>query len=85
MLAQVGGGDQLYSDRVWDRPSCQEYLKVCPVTERVKLPMSEKLVEEVERFYFHNYCQHFSEPIFADALATIPYVSQVPCVHSRVL
>jgi phosphodiesterase/alkaline phosphatase D-like protein len=72
---QVGGGDQIYNDPIWEG-NCPSLLKWRSQTREIMQTdaFSSIMEDEVADFYFLHYCHHFSEPIFKDALATVPYI-----------
>jgi len=47
---------------------CLKYLE-----ERAKVAFTPELLKEMEQFYFGHYAEHFLEPNFAAALASIPF------------
>lgn len=70
---QVGGGDQIYADRLFHAPSLQPWLKIDNHEVRAREPFTPGMLAEVEQFYFGSYMAHFAEPAFAAALAAIPF------------
>ncbi|KAG1654832.1 hypothetical protein FOA52_006718 [Chlamydomonas sp. UWO 241] len=68
----VGGGDQLYNDQVWELPSMLEYLSVPEKKQRRALPFTQEQSDEVSQFYMDAYAKHWAQPLFSDALASIP-------------
>ena len=70
---QIGGGGQIYSDEVFEvASSLTEWIATNKHVERIKIPFSKAMDYDVSKFYFDLYTQQFSEPIYADALASIP-------------
>eukprot|EP00882_Tetradesmus_deserticola_P007081 GHRQ01007454.1.p1 GENE.GHRQ01007454.1~~GHRQ01007454.1.p1 ORF type:complete len:673 (+),score=308.38 GHRQ01007454.1:542-2560(+) len=70
---QVGGGDQLYADRLFHLPSLQPWLKIDQHEARAREPFTPVMLQQVEQFYFGTYMAHFADPAFAAALAAIPF------------
>eukprot|EP00879_Flechtneria_rotunda_P009341 GHRR01009780.1.p1 GENE.GHRR01009780.1~~GHRR01009780.1.p1 ORF type:complete len:646 (+),score=209.66 GHRR01009780.1:188-2125(+) len=70
---QVGGGDQLYCDRVFLLPTLKPWLNIDDPHVRSKQPFTPAMLQEVEQYYFGHYAHHFSDPVFAPALANIPF------------
>lgn len=71
----VGGGDQLYADKIWHLPSLQPWLRLSGRNNREIAPWTEQMEEEAHQFYFTAYMQHFTGPIIRDAFASIPQVN----------
>eukprot|EP00955_Chlamydomonas_euryale_P013335 143755-Chlamydomonas_euryale.AAC.1 len=69
----VGGGDQLYNDDVWNLPSMVQWLSIPEKASRLNYPFTQEMADQVEWFYFTMYAKHWSQPLFADALASIPH------------
>ncbi|GLI69877.1 hypothetical protein VaNZ11_014594 [Volvox africanus] len=75
----VGGGDQLYCDDVWTLPSLAIFLKIPVKTEDDRTrknvePYDAGMRTQVDAYYFHHYCCHFSQPPIADVYALVPQV-----------
>jgi hypothetical protein len=82
-----GGGDQLYMDGIiklantsgthneglFATPLLAEWLKL-PIPERKVAPFTPQMCEQVYNFALQQYIEHFNEPEFRTALATIPSV-----------
>jgi hypothetical protein len=69
------GGDQLYNDMVFSGPVLAGFDQTQTQAEtdsKLKLPFTQEMKDEVEEFYFAQYCVHFSRDQFSDALASIP-------------
>jgi len=78
----VGGGDQLYCDRlvplclnkistftttsIMREADMQDWVKLKP-NEKKNCPMSEAMALTIDRFYFNHYCQAFRRGAFARA------------------
>ncbi|GIM06459.1 hypothetical protein Vretimale_10772 [Volvox reticuliferus] len=74
----VGGGDQIYNDAVFDGPLLKGWdhtLKQSDTSNKASIPFTDEMRQEVEEFYFSHYCVHFSQPVYAQALASIPSVN----------
>lgn len=71
---QVGGGDQLYCDQVFELPALKSWLAIDDPHVRAKEPFTPAMLREVEQYYFGHYCRHFGTPEFATALAAIPFI-----------
>ncbi|GFR48239.1 hypothetical protein Agub_g10101 [Astrephomene gubernaculifera] len=73
--ALVGGGDQLYNDSVFACPQLRGWDTAGSAAEaaaRVGLPYSGRVAAEVEESYFAHYCVHLGQPVYCEALASIP-------------
>ncbi|KAG2493054.1 hypothetical protein HYH03_008717 [Edaphochlamys debaryana] len=76
--AIVGGGDQIYNDGVFKGPNLtgwDQTLRLTDTATRALLPFHEGMRNEVEEFYFSHYCVHMAQPVYAQALASIPSVN----------
>eukprot|EP00882_Tetradesmus_deserticola_P013824 GHRQ01014681.1.p1 GENE.GHRQ01014681.1~~GHRQ01014681.1.p1 ORF type:complete len:625 (+),score=225.88 GHRQ01014681.1:542-2416(+) len=82
---QVGGGDQLYADRLFHLPSLQPWLKIDQHEARAREPFTPVMLQQVEQFYFGTYMAHFADPAFAAALAAIPFTFSWDGAWQRVL
>lgn len=68
----VGGGDQLYNDDLWRVPSLKKWCAYKDREERNKQPFSQEMINEVNDCYLALYLRHWMQPVFRDALASIP-------------
>lgn len=66
------GGDQLYADVIWEVvPEIKEWAEK-RFAERLEAKFTKEMEVNVENFYFATYCQRWSQPPIARALAQIP-------------
>ncbi|KAG2499651.1 hypothetical protein HYH03_002589 [Edaphochlamys debaryana] len=75
----VGGGDQLYNDDVWTLPSLQPFLDMRAKHQaereaRKQTPFTAAMEEQVDAYYFHHYCAHFSSEVVGDVYANVPQI-----------
>lgn len=68
------GGDQIYSDQLWDTIPELSRFNERPREERARRPASAALRRAVERFYGDLYVSRFSQAEVVEALASIPTV-----------
>lgn len=74
--ALVGGGDQLYCDRVTATAEpIQQWLDLHTVKERANATFTPAMQEALDDFYFGHYCMWFSKGLIAQAFACIPTVN----------
>ncbi|KAG2448422.1 hypothetical protein HYH02_006314 [Chlamydomonas schloesseri] len=75
----LGGGDQLYNDGLFEGPLLRGWDQAQDDAEsaaRAAQPLTDELREEMEEYYFSHYAAHFgTQPVYADALATIPSIN----------
>ncbi|KAG2424550.1 hypothetical protein HXX76_014431 [Chlamydomonas incerta] len=75
----LGGGDQLYNDGLFEGPLLKGWDQAQDDVEsaaRAAQPFTDALRGEMEEYYFSHYASHFgTQPIYSDALATIPSVN----------
>ncbi|KAJ1564302.1 hypothetical protein HK096_008683, partial [Nowakowskiella sp. JEL0078] len=76
LMLQVGGGDQVYADPVFNQPCLVEWLAIKGKENRRDAPWTPKFEEECSKFYFELYANHFMTPFMREALARIPYAFQ---------
>jgi len=88
--AQLGGGDQIYADRMWKeipyvQPSrimtdCRfliEWLAIKGKDQRQYWPWKSEHENIMKHAYFYYYTNSFAKPYLRDAMAKIPHVFQV--------
>lgn len=71
----VLGGDQLYSDGIWERcEALREWNELPDRRKDDKLPeeTADRLSEQVGQFYFDLYCQQWGREWIRDVMASIP-------------
>ncbi|KAJ3124072.1 hypothetical protein HK098_001397 [Nowakowskiella sp. JEL0407] len=76
IFLQVGGGDQVYADPIFEEPCLKEWLAISGKQQRKLAPWTPAMEENCSRFYFELYIRHFLSATMKDALAKIPYVFQ---------
>ena len=70
--ALLMGGDQIYSDSMWEVVPALKAWLARPMDKRFKAEYTNKMKEAVENFYFKTYIERWSQPEPAAALASIP-------------
>ena len=84
--AQLGGGDQIYADRMWKEiPFLIEWLAVKGKDQRQFWPFKKEHEEIMRHAYFYYYTNSFAKPYLRDALAKIPHVFQVQSSFARLI
>ncbi|PNH06294.1 hypothetical protein TSOC_007353 [Tetrabaena socialis] len=73
--ALVGGGDQLYSDDVWQVPALQEWLLLPDPAQRLATPFTAAMAQQALCYYMRHCATHFSEGPGRRAFASIPQVN----------
>ena len=66
------GGDQLYSDSMWEELEALAAWAALPTAEGVKKAPAESLKKQIAEFFRALYPRRWSQPAVARALATIP-------------
>jgi hypothetical protein len=66
------GGDQLYSDSMWEELEVLSKWAALPTAEGVKQPASETMKRQIADFFRGLYPKRWSQKAVAQALATIP-------------
>ncbi|KAK9476001.1 hypothetical protein V1514DRAFT_212778 [Lipomyces japonicus] len=76
--AMLGGGDQIYADRMWKEiPSLQTWQQTKGKQNRKDYEWSDRLERELTLAYFFYYANHFDRIGIRDCLAQIPNVFQI--------
>lgn len=75
--AVVGGGDQIYCDKLTAEPEMQEWVNCKDPKSRMKMEMTETLSACMERYFFHHYCEWFGQGAFAKTIAQIPMINML--------
>lgn len=68
------GGDQIYSDTIWEVVSSLKKWSEKNRTRRRKASFTRKMREQVESFYFNLYVDRWAQEEVAEAFASIPSV-----------
>ncbi|KAI8343960.1 hypothetical protein BC941DRAFT_341994 [Chlamydoabsidia padenii] len=74
----LGGGDQLYQDRLIKEDFMKPWRDEKDPKKRVAMTLTQSMRDGFEHFYFWNYVQNFGfegNPVVAKAFATIPSVN----------
>jgi hypothetical protein len=71
----IGGGDQIYNDRVMDTQHFGEWTRMRNPTHKHHTPFSLEMKEELESFYLNRYAMWFSQGLFGMAASQIPMVN----------
>ena len=66
------GGDQIYSDQVWETVQPLRDWLHKPLKKRVQAPFTADMEQQVAQFYFDLYCQMWSQKHPAAILSQIP-------------
>lgn len=67
-----GGGDQIYSDRIYVDGPLQAWAKDLKPSRRAKTPLTPELSRELDEWYFKNYVSWYTSSPFCEASASIP-------------
>lgn len=73
----VGGGDQIYCDRLTNEPEMQGWLNTKTADGRIKFLLTDEIRLGIDRFYFNHYCNHFRRGAFARANRSIPMLNML--------
>ncbi|MDO9238151.1 MAG: alkaline phosphatase D family protein [Aquabacterium sp.] len=70
------GGDQVYSDALWQDPACPDIVAWSQLTrdQRRKVPWTAALQKQVTNFFENLYLSKWSQPEVAQVLASLPTV-----------
>lgn len=72
----VGGGDQIFNDRVIDESKfLEEWIKIKNIEDKYDFPFTPEFRAELESFYLENYSMWFSQGLFSFANSQIPMVN----------
>ncbi|KAI9183407.1 hypothetical protein H9P43_004324 [Blastocladiella emersonii ATCC 22665] len=71
--AMMGGGDQVYMDKVWDDATLRPWIENPSKDYKKNAPYTAEMNKAVHKFYFDEYLKHFQLDGFREALAQIPF------------
>ncbi|KAI9302306.1 hypothetical protein BJ944DRAFT_251611 [Cunninghamella echinulata] len=73
----IGGGDQLYQDKVIKEDFMKPWNDEKDAVKRVAMTLSPEMIDGFEKFYFYNYVENFGKqnPWVAKAFASIPSIN----------
>ncbi|KAK0553272.1 hypothetical protein OC845_001272 [Tilletia horrida] len=74
--AVVGGGDQLYCDRLTKKPELKEWVEASG-EKSITMELTPEISEAIDRFYFRHYCAWFGGGAFSRAIAHIPMINML--------
>ncbi|KAG0182834.1 hypothetical protein DFQ29_001774 [Apophysomyces sp. BC1021] len=83
----LGGGDQLYQDRLIHEDYMKLWCQEKDPKKRIAMQLSGSMREGFEQFYFWNYIKNFGfkeNPVVARALASIPSVNMWDDHHTTI-
>ncbi|KAI8320688.1 hypothetical protein GQ54DRAFT_263089 [Martensiomyces pterosporus] len=69
---QVGGGDQLYSDKIWQSDIWKPWLAIKDKYARRDAPFTREMATCADDFYFTHYAKCFFLSKFGESMTTIP-------------
>ncbi|KAK9451648.1 uncharacterized protein V1518DRAFT_409150 [Limtongia smithiae] len=76
--AMLGGGDQIYADRMWPEiASLQDWLHTKGKENRRRYEWTPRLEDDMNLAYFFFYTSHFDRAGIRDCLAQIPNLFQI--------
>jgi hypothetical protein len=75
----------VWCDEVWSGPLMQSWAVAPNRQVRMHAPFTKEMQDEVEWFYFRQYCCAFSAPILKHLMATVPQVRTAVLVHVAAL
>ena len=74
--AMIGGGDQIYNDRVSAQTKLfAEWTMMRNPEHKHHAPFTQEMREELETFYLDRYCMWFSQGLFGMANSQIPMIN----------
>ena len=68
------GGDQLYADSIWEAVASIKQWNERPGADRWKAKFTQRMEQQVERFYFNLYCDRWKQAGPREVFAAIPSV-----------
>ncbi|CEH17527.1 hypothetical protein CBOM_03941 [Ceraceosorus bombacis] len=73
----VGGGDQLYADKLMNEPELKAWHEESDPKKRMNIPLTDEIRTCLERFYFTAYCNWFGGGTFSKVIAQIPMLNML--------
>ncbi|KAE8223507.1 hypothetical protein CF319_g3470 [Tilletia indica] len=74
--AVVGGGDQIYCDKLTKEPELQEWVQASG-EKSTKMELTPEIAACIDRFYFRHYASWFGGGAFARTIAHVPMVNML--------
>lgn len=68
----VGGGDQIYNDKLTREPEMQAWVKESDAKKRQAMPLSDEIATAIDRYLFNHYVQWFGSGTWSTVLASVP-------------
>lgn len=75
--AVVGGGDQIYNDKLVGEPEMKEWKECKDPVERMKMQVTPEIATAVERYLFNHYCEWYGSGAWSKTIAAIPMMSML--------
>lgn len=75
--AVVGGGDQIYNDKLTSEPEMQPWTTCKDPKERMAMPLTDEIATCIDRYLFNHYCDWFGTGTFAKTIASIPMMNML--------
>ncbi|PWN33689.1 uncharacterized protein FA14DRAFT_136026 [Meira miltonrushii] len=75
--AVVGGGDQIYCDKLTGEPEMKPWVDCEDPKKRMKMELTEDIKVCMERYFFHHYCEWFGGGSFSRTIAQVPMVNML--------
>ncbi|KAN0064036.1 hypothetical protein ACQY0O_003642 [Thecaphora frezii] len=75
--AVVGGGDQIYCDKLVREPEIEPWSKEKDAKKRMATPLTDEIRTAIDRYMFNHYCDWFGSGAFARAIAQIPMINML--------
>lgn len=75
--AVVGGGDQIYNDKLTQEPEMQEWVKCTDSKKRMAMPLTQEMSDCIDRYLFNHYCEWFGSGTFSKVIASVPMMNML--------
>ncbi|CDU22088.1 uncharacterized protein SPSC_00718 [Sporisorium scitamineum] len=75
--AVIGGGDQIYCDKLVREPEMQEWNDQTDSKKRMAMPLTDAISTCIDRYMFNHYCEWFGGGSFAKTIAQVPMINML--------
>ncbi|KAK0529237.1 hypothetical protein OC834_001526 [Tilletia horrida] len=74
--AVVGGGDQIYCDKLTKEPELKDWVEASG-EKSITMPLTDEIAKTIDRFYMRHYCSWFGGGAFSRTIARIPMINML--------
>ncbi|CAO1636227.1 unnamed protein product [Parajaminaea phylloscopi] len=75
--AVVGGGDQIYNDKLTGEPEMQDWVNQKDPKLRMAMPLTDEMSTAIDRYLFNHYIEWFGSGSFSKVIAQVPMMNML--------